>query len=191
MTAPPEVADPARWVDDAALIEQSRADPDRFASIYDRHFHAIYRYIAGRLGAQAADDLSAETFVTAFGKRERFDPARGAVRPWLFGIATNLVAQHRRDEIRRYRAMERVPAEHVHHDHDDAIDARVAAAGRQGELARELARLSRGDRDVLLLVALGDLSYEEVAQAMGIPFGTVGSRLNRVRKKLRLALGGS
>lgn len=188
MAAPPDA--PVR-VDDAAVIEQSWSRPDEFAVLYDRYFDEIHRYVAGRLGTQIADDLAAETFLVAFRKRQTFDPTRGAVRPWLYGIATNLLAQHRRSETRRLEAFQRTPADELADDgHEDRVTARVAAANAQGRLAAALKRLSDGDRDVLLLVALADLSYEEVAQTLDIPFGTVGSRLNRVRKKLRRALGG-
>jgi RNA polymerase sigma-70 factor (ECF subfamily) len=188
MAASPEAPVAA---DDAALIEQSWHHPESFAVLYDRYFDEIHRYVAGRLGAHIADDLAAETFLVAFRKRETFDPARGAVRPWLYGIATNLLADHRRSETRRLEAFQRAPARDVPDGgHEDRVTARVAAASAQGRLAAAIRRLSSGDRDVLLLVALADLSYEEVAQTLGIPFGTVGSRLNRVRRKLRRALGG-
>lgn len=175
-------------IGDATLLEASLTRPERFAGLYDRYIEEIHRYLAGRLGSQIADDLAAETFLTAFRKRDTFDPSRGAVRPWLYGIASNLVALHRRGESRRLSALRRVPVEGPS-NHEDRTITRLTAASAQGRLAAELAALSDGERDVLLLVALGDLSHEEVAQALGIPFGTVGSRLSRVRKKLRAALG--
>ncbi|MFI6324992.1 RNA polymerase sigma factor [Nonomuraea sp. NPDC050556] len=108
----------------------------------------------------------------------------------MYGIATNLVADHRRSERRRLLAFQRAPVDSSSHDgHEDRVAARLVAAGAQGRLAAALRSLSDGDRDVLLLVALADLSYEEVAQTLDIPYGTVGSRLNRVRRKLRAALG--
>ncbi|RFU42228.1 RNA polymerase sigma factor [Actinomadura logoneensis] len=179
--------------DDAAVISGSLADPDRFAAIYDRHFADIYRYVAARLGRDTADDLAAETFVTAFRKRDGFDPARGGVRPWLFGIATNLVALHRRAERRRYDALARAHAASSLPDEDapdERIAARVTAEGARPRLADALAALPEGDRDALLLVSVAGLGYDEVGQALGIPAGTVGSRLSRARRKLREALGG-
>ncbi|MFI6297615.1 RNA polymerase sigma factor [Nonomuraea sp. NPDC050790] len=189
MAAPPDV--PVA-VDDAALIERSWRRPDVFAVLYDRYFDEIHRYLAGRLGTHIADDLAAETFLVAFRKRRTYDVARGAVRPWLYGIATKLLAQHRRSETRRLAAFQRAPADVPADDGpEDRVTTRVAAASAQGRLASALERLSHGDRDVLLLIALADLSYEEVAQVLDIPFGTVGSRLNRARRKLRAALGGT
>jgi RNA polymerase sigma-70 factor (ECF subfamily) len=176
---------------DTEAILRSRRDPAAFAEIFHRHFAAIHGYVARRLGADAADDIAAEVFLTAFRKRGRFDPARGTVRPWLYGIATRLVGTHRRAEGRRYRALARTPAERFEDGHEDLVAARVTAGGAGGDLAGALARLPRGDRDVLLLVALADLSYAEVGQALGIKTGTVASRLNRARRRLRESFGGT
>lgn len=180
---------------DASVIARSRDEPEAFAALFDRHADAVHRYAARRLGGEVADDLMAETFTTAFQQRHRYDPARGAgadARPWLFGIATNLVGRHRRAEARRFKAMARVPALADHDEPlaDRAADRVVARAVRR-ELAAALAALPARHRDVLLLVAWGGLGYEEAAQALGIPVGTVRSRLHRARSKLREALGGS
>src|SRR5688572_18566387 len=80
--------------DDAAVIAASLATPERFAVIFDRHAPYIHRYLARRLGAEVADDLVGETFLVAFRKRGRYDGQRHDARPWLYGIATNLLGQH-------------------------------------------------------------------------------------------------
>jgi RNA polymerase sigma-70 factor (ECF subfamily) len=175
--------------DDAVVLADSLRQPERFGHLYGRHFPAVYAYIASRLGPDEADDLTAETFVAAFRRRASFDPARGSVRPWLFGVATRLVAQHRRAEARRYRALARIPEDPDPGGHEDRVAARVSAQAHREPLLRAVADLSDGDRDVLLLVALGGLSYEEVAAALSIPPGTVASRLSRARRKIRGVLG--
>jgi RNA polymerase sigma factor (sigma-70 family) len=185
----PVVADSG--ADDAALIERSRHEPDQFAVIYDRHFAEIYRYVARRIGGQVADDVAAEVFVVAFRRRERFDPLRGRVRPWLYGIATNLIGQHRRDEKRRYDVLARVAADGAVEGPEDRVATRVTAQAVHEQLTRALGDLAHGDRDVMLLAALGGLGYDEIAEALGIPGGTVASRLHRARRKLRKALGGA
>jgi RNA polymerase sigma-70 factor (ECF subfamily) len=88
------------------------------------------------------------------------------------------------------RAFARTGADPVAESYADRADARVSAAGVQRHLAAALAGLPAGDRDVLLLIAWADLSYEEVAVALDIPAGTVRSRLHRARRKVREALGG-
>lgn len=172
-----------------ALETVTPPSPEDFGVVYDEHFHDIYRYIAGRLGPEVADEIAADTFVVALHRRGHFDPAHGGIRPWLFGIATKLVAQHRRQETRRYRALGRLRTETVTDSHEDRVIDWVTAEGVGPRLAKAIGALSKGDRDVLLLNALGDLSHEEIAQALGIPYGTVGSRLNRARKKVRTMLG--
>ncbi|MFJ6676574.1 RNA polymerase sigma factor [Actinosynnema sp. NPDC091369] len=175
-------------VTDAELAARFRQDPELFTEVHDRYFTAVYRYVAGRLGTQTAEDIAAETFLVAFDRRGAFDAERGDVRVWLFGIATNLVARHRRKEARHYRALARVEVDHVVEGHEDAVVASVAARRLRPRLAEALAGLTRGERDVLLLVSLGELGYREVAAALDISPGTVGSRLSRARKKLDAAL---
>jgi RNA polymerase sigma factor (sigma-70 family) len=172
----------------AVAQSQAPPSPEDFGAVYDAHFPAIYAYVAGRLGRDVADDIAADTFVTALRRRHTFDATRGDVRPWLFGIATRLVAQHRRQETRRYRALGRAGADAVTDGHETRVVDWVDAEGLAPRLAKAIAALSPGDRDVLLLNALADLSHEEIAQALGIPYGTVGSRLSRARKKVRTTL---
>lgn len=172
---------------DARVIEKSWADPEQFAAIFDRYFGQIHRYLARRVGSKLADDLAADVFVAAFAQRTRYDLGQECARPWLYGIATNLVGAQRRREQRYYRALARTAA-HQAVPGADAGD-RVSAAAAGPALAAALATLAPGDRDVLLLVALAELSYPEVAAALGIPYGTVCSRLSRARRHVRGALG--
>jgi RNA polymerase sigma-70 factor (ECF subfamily) len=176
---------------DASVIEQSWAEPERFATIFERYFSQIHRYIARRVGRKIADDLAADVFLVAFSKRQNFDLTRDSARPWLYGIATNLIGSHHRQEQRRYRALGRGGEPVVSLSDEDQIVDRVSASAAGPALATALGGLERGDRDVLLLAALAGLSYPEIAQALGIPYGTVCSRLSRARKQLRASLGGS
>ena len=174
---------------DAALIGTSCRRPQAFAAIFDRHAEELYRYVVGRVGADAAADLVAEVFVVAFRTRGRYQRDRPDARPWLYGIATRLVARHRRDERRRLRALARVAAPGAVDGFEEHATHRVVAQQLHPRLARALRRLPAEDRDLLLLVAWGDLSYQQAGQALGIPMGTVASRLHRIRRKLRRALG--
>jgi RNA polymerase sigma-70 factor (ECF subfamily) len=167
-------------------LEQS----ELFALLYDRYAPDIHRYVARRLGDAVADDITADTFLVAFRIRSRYDRTRANARPWLYGIAGNLIGKQRRAEVRALKALART-------GHDplaasgggswvEDTDDRIAA---QGPLAGALAGLSAPDRHVLLLVAWAELTYQEVAEALDIPIGTVRSRLNRARRKVRTALG--
>src|ERR1035441_5774649 len=177
--------------DDATVIQLSRHEPENFTVLFRRHAPHIQRYVVRRLGADAADDIVAETFLLAFRQRTSYDPARADARPWLYGIATNLIGRHRRAEIRLYRALARTGADPVMEPFTDRVDDQVSASAASRRLATALARLPEKLRDTLLLVAWGDLSYEVVAAALGVPVGTVRSRVSRARSKLRQALGGT
>jgi RNA polymerase sigma factor (sigma-70 family) len=181
---PPDLQQPS----DAKLIEQSLAEPEVFAVLFDRYAADIHHYAARRLGASAADDLVAETFLAAFRRRTSYDTSRSQARPWLYGIATTLIARQRRSEQRLYRALARTGVDPLPEPIADQVVRRVAAQGQQRRLAAALAGLSSADREVLLLVAWGGLSYEEIAEAVAVPIGTVRSRLHRARRKVREAL---
>jgi len=174
---------------DATLIEQSLAEPEVFAVLFDRYAADIHHYAARRLGASAADDLVAETFLAAFRRRSSYDTGRSQARPWLYGIATTLIARQRRSEQRLYRALARTGLDPLPEPIADQVVRRVAAQGQQRRLAAALAGLSPADREVLLLLAWGGLSYDEIAEALGVPLGTVRSRLHRARHKVRAVLG--
>ncbi len=173
---------------DAAVIEASRAEPELFATLFDRHAPVIHRYIARRAGRQVADDLTAETFLVAFRKREHYDPAYPDARPWLYGVATNVIGQHQRAEARQLRIKLAAMPEADDPGHGDRVAGDVTAGAVRGVLLAALADLPAADRDVLLLIAWEQLSYGEVARALHIPVGTVRSRLNRARIRLRAAL---
>jgi len=170
---------------DAALISKSLSDPEAFAGLYDRHAAAIHRFTARRLGDHAADDVVAETFLAAFRRRHLYQLDRLDARPWLYGIVTRLIGRHRRAEVRMWRAIARSGIEPGAGDELARVEDRITARAHRRSLAAALANLSVRDRHVLLLVAWADLSYEEVAVALGIPIGTVRSRLNRARRQLR------
>ncbi|MEU6842825.1 sigma-70 family RNA polymerase sigma factor [Streptomyces sp. NPDC046716] len=172
--------------DDGQIIARSLEQPELFALLYDRYAPDIHRYAARRLGEQAADDITADTFLTAFRVRARYDTTRAAARPWLYGIAAHLIGKQRRKEVRGLRALARTGQDPVTAGWVEDTADRVAA---QAPLADALAALSAADRHVLLLVAWADLTYQDVAEALGIPVGTVRSRLNRARRKVRAALG--
>lgn len=170
---------------DAAVIAASLTDAGCFAELFDRHARVIFRYLVRRVGPEA-DDLVGEVFRIAFERRETYDLCRPDARPWLYGIATRLVARHRRSEARRLRAVARFAARR--YSADDMADRVVAAADALGDWARvaqAATDLPEGERDTLLLYVWEDLSYQEIALALDVPIGTVRSRINRARTHLK------
>lgn len=174
---------------DAELLAQARSSPERFTSIFDRHYRDIYAYVARRLGPDLAEDVASETFLIAFDRRNTFDMSCPDARPWLYGIASNLVARHVRTESRRYKALARMPSgSSSTSSSSDEVIGRLDAGALKGRLAAALRELPEPVRAVLLLVAWAGLNQQEAAVALGIPAGTARSRLHRARQEMRLAL---
>ncbi len=175
---------------DAELISSSLTEPQAFHALFERHFPVVYRYVLRRAGRMAADDLAAETFTQAFIARDRYDRSRPDARPWLLGIATHLLSRHRRAEANQLNAYAR-QARQEGGERDEVhleLEARVDLARAIPYMARALRTLRPEDRDVLLLVGWADLTYRETAAALGLPIGTVRSRLSRARQELRTIL---
>ncbi|HEX2848957.1 MAG TPA: phosphoribosylaminoimidazolesuccinocarboxamide synthase [Acidimicrobiales bacterium] len=175
-------------VSDAEVILESLGDPGRFGEIFDRHAQAIYRFLGRRVGADDGGDLLSEVFLAAFESRQRYDTRVPMALPWLYGIASNLLSKHFRKRAGELRAMERVVRPTHLDGTDDAVVASVDAQLHVRAVAHLLAKLTAAEREVLLLHAWEELTYEELAVALGIPVGTVRSRLNRTRRKLRVGL---
>ncbi|GAB6858341.1 RNA polymerase sigma factor [Microbacterium xylanilyticum] len=170
---------------DSDIIRRSLERPEAFSEIFERHVRPVGGYIRRRVGADAVDDALSETFLIAFQRRSSFDPSVDSALPWLLGIATRVVKSHRAAEARQWRSFQASAgsAEHANHAHataDDPLDADAAVRA----LVPRIEALHARDRDALLLYAWADLTYEQIAEALGVPVGTVRSRLNRVCRKL-------
>ena len=139
-TASPETREPGdHYADDAAIVRLAWHEPEHFAVLFRRHAPEIQRYVVRRIGADAADDVVAETFLTAFRQLGQYDLARPDARPWLYGIATNLIGRHRRSEVRQYRALARTGADPVIEPFTDRVEAIVSAEHAARPLAAALA----------------------------------------------------
>jgi RNA polymerase sigma factor (sigma-70 family) len=174
---------------DAEIVRASIRDPRRFGEIFDRYADDILRYASARLGSDLAQDVTAETFLAAFGARSRYDQSRENARPWLYGIAVRQIGKHTRAERRYRQALSRIQTETVTADFGDRVADRVTAEQLRPRLSAVLSGLPRKDRELLLLVAWTDLTYEESAQALGVSVSAVKSRLHRIRVRIRQALG--
>ena len=172
---------------DAELLARAATEPELFGVVFDRHYATIHRYLERRIGRDGADELSGEVFRIAFEQRKRFRPVHESALPWLYGLATNLMLKRWRGERREARAVARLDAasQNGSAQGHDASDDRISATVVRAQLLAALAELPEGDRDVVVLVAWEELTYEEVAVALDIPVGTVRSRLNRARTRLR------
>jgi RNA polymerase sigma-70 factor (ECF subfamily) len=177
---------------DAAVIAASLESPVRFGAIFDRHATVLHRYLIRRLGPDEAESMVGEVFRIAFEKRHTYDQLRPVARPWLYGIATNLLAKHRRREARRMQAVARLASHRLPPvDLAEGVSGAIDAADLWPRVASAVTALPEAERDALVLHGWEGLSYEEVADALGVPVGTVRSRLNRARGRIRELAGAS
>ena len=171
---------------DADVIASSLQEPARFGAVFDRHATVVFRFLVRRVGVDEAGALLGEVFRIAFEKRATYDTTRANARPWLYGIATNLLARHRRSEARRIRATARLLArQQPADDPADQVAGTLDARELWPHVAEAVAALPEEERDALLLYAWEELGYDQIADALGVPVGTVRSRLNRARVRLR------
>lgn len=170
---------------DAELWARSReGDPEAFAVLFDRHARAIYNYCFRRLGDwSAAEDALSIVFLEAWRRRDQELPP-DKVLAWLYGVATNVVRNRRRAERRFQAALRRMPAAPSQPPFDEDADARLDDARNMRDALALLARLPKHEQDVLVLCAWSGLSYEDASVALGVPVGTVRSRLSRARRRL-------
>jgi RNA polymerase sigma-70 factor, ECF subfamily len=159
------------------------------ATAFERHAWPLLRYCACRVGPEAAEDVVAETFLIAHAQRDRYDPGRASMLTWLYGIATNVARRHRRDEARHLTGYASAVDALVEESPADRAAERADAHAARARIARALARLPSRQREVILLYAVAELEYAEIAAALDIPLGSVQSALHRARTKLRAALG--
>jgi RNA polymerase sigma factor (sigma-70 family) len=172
-------------VDEGQLWFRVRSgDAQAFGVLFERHAKLIYNYCFRRIGDWTkAEDLVSIVFLEAWRNRARLLPDKGL--PWLFGIASNVVRNQRRSERRYAVALRRISD--IQQEPDFAPEA-VARLDEESAVETVLANIStlpRREQEVFVLCASFDFSYEDVALALGIPVGTVRSRLSRARQRLR------
>ena len=173
---------------DADVIARSLTDPEAFGLIFERYFDELHRYLRRRFPEQA-EEIASDVFVAAFDARARYRPYGESARPWLYGIASNLLWKGRRSERRSLKAYARSDGQRIHvSDVQAEAVQRLDAERHSAALADALAQLAAPDRDTLLLYAVAEFSYDEVAAALAIPVGTVRSRLVRARRRCAPAL---
>jgi RNA polymerase sigma-70 factor, ECF subfamily len=171
---------------DADLWTRSRrGDRDAFGALFERHAKALYNYCFRRIGSWAtAEDMLSVVFIEAWRRRDQ-DLPPDKVLPWLYGIATNVVRNQRRSERRHAAALRRVPGVRSEPDFAAMSDERVDDEWQTQGALNLLRKLPRREQDAFVLCAWMELSYEDAATALGVPVGTVRSRLSRARTRLR------
>jgi RNA polymerase sigma-70 factor (ECF subfamily) len=184
--------DVSTYFDDPGLTDgdlwrrAAGGDGQAFGLIFDRHGEAVRSYCARRSGSlELADDLVSIVFLEAWRQRETVEFVDGLVLPWLYGVARRSLLHRRRTAARHRAALARLPRELVIADHADGVAERLDDRAHLHEIQGAMARLRPIDRDVLVLCVWQGLDYTSAAVALGVPVGTVRSRLNRARERLR------
>jgi RNA polymerase sigma-70 factor (ECF subfamily) len=176
----------------APLSTQPHPDPDgklllvpgeeaheAFEIVFRRHVGAVRAYLAARVGRDRADDLVSDTFAAAWQSRRRFDPSTSNARPWLLGIATNVLRRDFAAEDRWQTSIRNSSS----FAEQSAVDTYLADDLSQ-PLLRALARLSTTDRALLLLCSIGQISAVEAGRVLGISSGAARIRMHRARKRM-------
>jgi RNA polymerase sigma factor (sigma-70 family) len=172
-------------VSDADLVSMAAKDPEAFGELFKRHSRAVYAYCARRTSdPHLAEDLTSVVFLEAFRRRRKLQLSHTSALPWLLGVANNVTRNAERS-LRRYRsALGRVPPpSDLASAEDDAIE-HIRAQEAVAQAMEALRPLSQAERDVVFLVLWSELSYADAASSLGIPIGTVRSRLASARQKL-------
>ncbi|WP_436656465.1 RNA polymerase sigma factor [Actinoplanes sp. URMC 104] len=180
-----DTADMTRAGDGELWRRAREGEPEAFGVLFDRHGEAVRAFCARRSGSlDAADDLVSIVFLEAWRRRGDVELVDGNALPWLYGIARRTVQHRWRTALRHRRALDRLGAAPAAPDHADEVAARLDDERELARLREAFERLRPPDRDVLVLCVWQGLTYAEAAVALGVPVGTVRSRLSRARARL-------
>ncbi|RDG31889.1 RNA polymerase sigma factor [Streptomyces corynorhini] len=160
-------------------------DREAFAELYDTYARAVHHHALRLTGDwSTAEEVMSDTFLAAWRVRERLEPDGGSLKPWLYGIATNKAHSANRGRRRRLAFLAHRPAPPPVADFAEETAGRIDDARKLAAIHTALSRLRRQEREVLALCVWSGLDYQQTAQALGIPVGTVRSRLSRARARL-------
>lgn len=179
--SPEQESDAALW------LRSCNGDGDAFGQLFDRHYLEVYRRCLSLTGnVAAAEDLVSAVFLQAWRRRHvvQLDPS---ILPWLIGVSTNLAKNHWRATRRYRRLIDQLPPPPSSPDHAEATVDQVDNRARIRQVERTLRTLPEAERVVVRLCAVGGMTQAEAAAVLGIPVGTVKTRLARARDKLRAA----
>ncbi|HTU73470.1 MAG TPA: RNA polymerase sigma factor [Trebonia sp.] len=161
-------------------------DRDAFGLLFEQHARAVYNHAFRLTGNwSTAEEVVSLTFLEAWRRRGTVRPEGDSLLPWLLGIALNVTRNVSRSARRHQAALSRLPPAAVLPDFTEDLAARIDDTARLRLVRAALGRLRRGERDVLALCVWSGLNYDQAAEALGVPVGTVRSRLSRARRKLQ------
>jgi RNA polymerase sigma-70 factor (ECF subfamily) len=173
-------------VADSDLLAMAAREPEAFGELFKRHSRSVYAYCARRTGnLDLAEDLTSVVFMEAFRRRRKLQLSNASALPWLIGVANN-VARNADRSLRRYRsALDRIPVPANGMSSEEDAMERLGAQEALASALEAIAALTQGEQDVVLLVLWSEFTYADAATALGIPVGTVRSRLASARAKFK------
>jgi len=171
--------------DTELLARAERGEADAFGVLFERHGPAVLQFCFRRTAdAALAEDLTSIVFLEAWRKRSQLELFQESARPWLFGVALNVVRSQYRAQRRYSDALARLPAPAPAEPESDRAIARIDAEREMRIVLDTVSKLNRREREVLELCVWAELSTEEAASSLGISVGAVRSRLSRARRRL-------
>jgi RNA polymerase sigma factor (sigma-70 family) len=175
-------------LDDVELWELSADDAEAFGEIFRRHARSVFALCFWRIGdAAMAEDVTSVVFLEAWRRRDHVVLEQRSALPWLLGVANHTSRNATRSMRRHSQALRRLDGRRSA-PNDDAVIDRLDAEISLGAINEAARDLTEQDREIVLLVFWSGLTYEATAVALGVPVGTVRSRVSRTRRKLQLLL---
>lgn len=174
---------------DAELVRRFReGDQGAFDEIVLRHRDSVYRFVRARLGALRveAEDITQDVLVLAYRRLARFE-GRSRLRTWILGVAVNVCRERRRAAASRPPGLDReVESEPLRAlpDGSPGLEAALEKRELQEAVRSAIEALAPHHREAILLREIEGLSYEEMAELLEVPVGTVRSRLHNARAAL-------
>ena len=173
-------------VADSDLLAMAGSEPEALGELFRRYSRSVYTYCARRTGnLDLAEDLTSVVFMEAFRRRRNLQLSNASALPWLIGVANNVVRNANRS-LRRYRsALDRIPAPAYGASPEENTMERLGAQEAIARALEAISALTQREQDVVLLVLWSEFTYADAATALGIPVGTVRSRLASARAKFK------
>jgi RNA polymerase sigma-70 factor (ECF subfamily) len=181
-----------RAVSDIELWSQAaeQYEGPAFGALFERHADRVYAFCFSRTGSwSTAEDLTSVVFLEAWRRRREVRFTSDSVLPWLLGVASNASLNAQRSLRRHRRLLAKLPPASDEPDIADEAAIRVDTERAAAHLLCAVSELREPEREVLALCDWAGLSYAEAATALGLPVGTVRSRLSRARQHLRELAG--
>lgn len=168
-----------------------RGDDSAFGALIDRHAGWLFRVAVSMVGSQEdAEDLLQETFLAASRGLARFEE-RSSVKTWLRSILLNHVSKlYRSRKVRRHWSLDDDRGATIRAEVETEAATPAATVESRTDVQAMLETLSEEHRQVIVLREIDGLSYEEMAKLLGVPRGTVESRLHRARQQLKERFAG-